>query len=316
MYFPYLYARRAERNALSELYPAMSGPQKTFPILEPFSRAEDLDKVLQAFKGASARIYLVVNPHNGFLQSPGEQALWGTRMTTHIADATLVIPTLKVTAASSIQDITSFLSTYSGRATAIAVFEANRSLSASAIAGAVGNHLVVVFVGPRLSVIDYESTLGANRVVALEQRFTVRRNADYPHESAYSRDPATYSAGGRLGFGDFTILDPKIPRIKSGGAAAGAVAVHITYQDPTSNDVKIQHFLSSSQIQGTPPDALKLLEALNAMNAQHLATPHRFLQSPGYKALEDYRARGYSTSLEKSKQSQINHHIFAISSAL
>ena len=316
MYFPYLYARRAERNALIDLYPSMSGPQKAFPILEPFSSAKDLDGVLDSYKNASAMFYLIINPHNGNLQSVAEQSLWASRMAAPIADPTLIIPTYKVTTATTPGDLSSFLSQYPGRDLALAVFDTNHSLGASAIAALLGNRPVLVFVGPRLAASDYEAALGVSRVIALEQRFTVRRNEDYPHESAYSLDPTTYSSGGRLGFGDFTILDPKIPRVSGGGAGAGAVAVHMTYQDTTSNDVRIQHFLSTNRIQGTPPDGIKLLEALNAMNAQHLATPNRFVQSPGYKALEDYRFRNYVTSLEKSKQNQINHHIFTISSLL
>jgi hypothetical protein len=151
-------------------------------------------------------------------------------------------------------------------------------------------------------------------VVALESRFAVETNANYPPESAFSLDPKSY---GTVGFGDFMLLDPKPPRYGAGGGGgAGAVALHMTYQDKATLELKVQHFLSDDRIAGAPPTAVKLLQAIAHMDAQQTATPGRFLLSPGFQSLHQYWFDSKETNLEKSKQFQLSHHLFTAAQAL
>ncbi|WP_175472085.1 MULTISPECIES: sce7725 family protein [unclassified Curtobacterium] len=312
MYFPYFYAKRAERNALIDVVTHLGSPQKVHPILEPYSPAEDLAKLLNAFSAAKQRLHLVVNPSRGLLQTAPSRAAWSAAMASPIAQPALITPTLHVLAGSTEADLIAFLAAFPKRDVALIVLDPG--LAPAIVAKHVVGKPVRVFTGPRVAVTDYQTALSPLPVVALTPRFPVMTNADYPGTSPFSLNPTSY---GTTGFGDFALLDPKLPRVGAGGGGgAGAVALHLTYQDATTNELHVQHFLSDDRVQGAPPVAIKLLQAIGHMDAQQTATPGRFLQSPGFQTLHKYRVDKKETSLEKSKQQQISHHLFTVASAL
>jgi hypothetical protein len=162
---------------------------------------------------------------------------------------------------------------------------------------------------------DYRTTLTGVPVVGLESRFTTVTNALYPAQSFFCLDPLSYNPDG---FGDFTILDAKPPRYPSGGGGgAGAVAVHMTFQDHATKKLRVQHFLSDDRDAGAPPIGIKLLQAIAHVDAyQAKTTPGRFLSSPGLKTLHQYRVDGHETNLGKSKHQQLSHHLFTVATAL
>jgi len=310
LYFPYLYARRAERNALIDVVHSLGSPQKVRPIVEPYSAASDLTGLMNTFAAAKKDMLLVVNPSRGRLVNAAEQAAWSTAMSAYVADPALVTPVFHLFARTTPADVTKFLTAFAGRELALVILEAG--LSAAHLAPLLVGQNIRVFVGPNVAVTDYQTALSGVHVVALAPRFTALRNADFPAESAFSLDPKSY---GTAGFGDFTILDPRPPRA-SGGAGAGAVAVHMTYQHSATNELRVQHFLSDDQVQGTPPDGVKLLQAVKHLDDQQAATPGRFLPSPGFMALHQYRVDGHITNLEQSKRQQISHHLHTVAHSL
>ncbi|WIB67572.1 sce7725 family protein [Curtobacterium sp. MCBD17_035] len=189
------------------------------------------------------------------------------------------------------------------------------ALTPTSLAAALGPAHVTVFVGPTLPVADFDAAFGLSRVVELAQRFTVLTNKDYPAATTFSSDPKGYLVGGRQGFGDFTILKPSTPQ--KGGGGAGAVAVHMTYQDPSTKELIVQHFLSTDTTVRTPKDGIKLLQALEKLHIQQtVTTPGRFLTTPGYLMLDDYRKRKHATTLAKSKHAQLSHHLSTVAAAL
>jgi hypothetical protein len=311
MYFPYLYGRRAERNALIDVVTALAPNQAVHPIIEPYSQASDLTKLLESFQSAGAKLHLVVNPTRGTLQTGAEQAAWKAAVAGFIAQPAVVTPVMHVFSSTTISDISSFLTAYSGREVALVVIQSG--LSPTTIARTLGTRSVRVFVGPLVPASDYVTAMPSQHVVPLVPRFPVLVNASYPSVSAFSLDPKSY---GPAGFGDFALIDPKPPRVGAGGSGAGAVAVHMTYQDSISRELKVQHFLSDDRTQNTLPDALKLLQSIQHMTDQQTATPARFLRSHGYTTLESYLLTKRQTSLEKSKQQQISHHLHTVAHSL
>ena len=311
MYFPYLYGRRAERNALIDVVPTIGQNQVVHPIVEPYSAAGDLTKLLDAYQAASAKLHLVVNPTRGSLQSPSEQAAWKVAVADYVVQPALVTPVMHILGSTTSAELTKFLVEFSGREVALVILQGG--LSPLAIATTLGTRAVRVFVGPQVAAPDYVAAMPSQHVVPLVPRFPINVNAAYPSESAFSLDPKSY---GPAGFGDFALIDPRPPRAGAGGAGAGAVAVHMTYQDLSTKELKVQHFLSDDQTQGSPPDAIKLLQSIGHMTAQQAATPGRFLVSTGYATLESYFLTGRRTSLEKSKQQQISHHLHTVAHCL
>ncbi|TFD00498.1 hypothetical protein E3T28_08190 [Cryobacterium sinapicolor] len=311
MYFPYLYGRRAERNALIDVATTIGTNQAVHPIVEPYSQAGDLIGLLDTYKTVGAKLHLVVNPTRGTLQTPAEQAAWTVEVAGYVAQPAVVTPVMHVSGFTTGPDLALFLATFHGRDVALVVLQGG--LSPITIAATLGVRPVRVFVGPLVAATDYVSAMPSQHVVPLVPRFPINVNANYPAESAFSLDPKSY---GPAGFGDFALIDPKPPRVGAGGAGAGAVAVHMTYQEPSTNELKVQHFLSDDRIQKSPPDAIKLLQSIQHMTNQQTATPGRFLLSPGYTTLESYLSTGKRTSLEKSKQQQISHHLHTVAHCL
>jgi hypothetical protein len=307
MYFPYLYGRRAERNALIDVVTVLSTNQAVHPIVEPYSPARDLTKLLESFQEAGAKLHLVVNPTRGTLQTPAEQVAWKTEIAGYIAQPAVVTPVMHVFGSTTRSELSSFLAEYPGRDVALVVLQSG--LSPIQVATTLGKRSVRVFIGPLVEAHDYVAAMPSRHVVPLVPRFPVRVNATYPAVSTFSLDPKSY---GPAGFGDFALIDPKPPRVGAGGSGAGAVAVHMTYQDLSTKELKVQHFLSDDRVQNTLPDALKLLQSIQHMTNQQAATPARFLRSHGYTTLESYLLTSKQTSLEKSKQQQLSHHLEAV----
>ncbi len=311
MYFPYLYGRRAERNALIDAAPSISVNQSVYPIVEPYSPASDLVALFEAYQVQGAKLFMIVNPSRGKLITPQQQTTWVSDASKYLAIPSLVTPAFHVFESTTVSDISNFLKQYSGRESALVILQ--RGLTPAAIAKVLGSRPVRIFTGPQIAEADYIAAMSAQYVVPLVPRFSVKVNADYPAQSSYSPDPKSFGPGG---FGDFAIIDATPPRVGTGGGAAGAVAVHMTFQDPASKELKVQHFLSDDQEQYTPPVSLKLLQSIQHMVDQQAATPNRFFKSPGYTNLEMYLTLSKKTSLEKSKQQQINHHLYTIAQCL
>lgn len=311
MYFPYLYGRRAERNALIDVVNDLGPMQKVHPIVEPYSQASDLTALLDTYQTAGVKLHLVVNPTRGTLTTPQEQGAWTAAVAGYVAQPSLITPVLHVVGATVASDVTTFLAAYPKRDVAVVVLQGG--LSPLAMSKAIGTRHVRVFVGPQVAAADYLAAMPSQHVVPLDPRFPINVNAAYPPESAFSLDPKSY---GPAGFGDFALIDPTPPRVSGGGAGAGAVAVHMTYQNPSTLELKVQHFLSDDRTQGSLPDALKLLQAIKHMTDQQVATPGRFIRTVGYRTLENYLANSKRTSLEKSKQQQISHHLATVAASL
>ena len=311
LYFPYLYGRRAERNALIDVVNDLGPLQKVHPIIEPYSAADDLTKLLDTYRSAGTKLHMVINPTRGALQTGSERAAWTAAVAGYVAQPALITPVLHVFGYTSGTDIASFLAAYPSRDVALVVLQGG--LSPMSVAAAVGSRKVRVFVGPQAAVADYATVMPTSEIIPLVVRFPVMVNASYPTETAFSLDPKSY---GSAGFSDFSLIDPKPPRLGGGGAGAGAVTLHMTYQDATTKELKIQHFLSTDQVQGTPPNSLKLFQAIEKMRRQQASTPGRFLPTVGYRTLEGYFTSGHRTNLEKSKQQQISHHLATVANTL
>lgn len=313
LYFPYFYTKQSERNALIDVASHLGSPQKVYPILEPYTPPKDLTKLLDAFGATGVRAHLVVNPTRGAFQTSAAQTSWTTAMSTYVSRPKLIIPTLHVFAATTASEVTAFLGAHPNRDVSFVVLATG--LPPKSFATAIGSRTPRVFLGPGLNVADYRAALTGIPVVALESRFTTVTNALYPAESPFCLDPKSY---GPHGFADFTILDPKPPRYPSrGGNGAGAVALHMTFQDPVSSDLRVRHFLSDDRIAGAPPVGVKLLQAIAHLDAEQAKTAAgRFLTSPGFDALHQYRVDGHETNLGKSKHQQLSHHLFTVAKAL
>jgi len=309
MYFPYLYSRQAELNAIADVADHVGSPQIVFPIIEPVEPAAKLISALSALKAKNAAAYVVVNPHQGKLASTGAVTTWLSDFSATLSDPSLVRPIFKEGAGTTLKDLYNFVATYRSRK--VGVILSTNKMNATDLAKTLNGVDCVVFFLPTASAANYISTLGANRTVDVSDNFRSEdRNKDYSGEEWLTNNHETWKTSGRGGFADFTMLPGAY---KDGGGPVGAIAVHLSFSN--GSDLWIQHFISRTQEQ-TDPQATKFHEVLDDLHNQRVATPARFEESPGLKSYEAQRTSGNYTNLSGNKRQQISHHIYTVGKIL
>jgi hypothetical protein len=303
MYFPYLYGRTAELLATAESAHDFGSPQQIFPVIEPVRKADALRRSLDAVEKAGKAVYVIVNSTRGDLQTPAAQTLWQTEMSAYLAKALVARPTFRQDDSTPLTALQAFVTKYAGRA--IGVVLTSNAIAPVDVAAALTGANAVVFLMTSVNRSAYSTAIGSALTIDVEDNFqTEARNADYTGTKGQGTNHLTWT--GRAGFSDFTVL-PAV--YKDGGGPTGAVAVHLTYEEPL--ELRVQHFVSTITSSGGAPSP-KFAQALSQLAAQIAATPRRFRKSP---ALDDYleQARvGKYTSPERNKRLQIMHHLFTV----
>ncbi|KJL29550.1 sce7725 family protein [Microbacterium oxydans] len=309
MYFPYLYSRQAELNAVSDVSSNFGSPQRIFPLIEPVEPAAKLISTLTDLKSKAKAAYVIVNPHQGKLSKSAVATAWQSDFAAMLADSAVVYPTFKETAATTLKDIASFVAAYPGRK--IGIVLATSKLAPGDLAKALSGSDYTVFFLATASSANYLAALGPARTVDVSDNFrSEARNKDYSGEEWLGNNHTSWSAAGRRGFSDFTMLPGTY---KDGGGPVGAIAIHLTYA--LGSDLWIQHFISTTDEQ-TDPQATKFKEVLGDIQRQRAVTPSRFELSPGLSSYETQRASGNYTNLSGNKRQQVSHHIHTVAKHL
>lgn len=308
MYFPYLFGKAAELLALRGLSGTFGSPQRIWPIVEPVKyTTSTLVLTLKELAKNSYGIYLVVNPSKDQFKPPvsAEQRKWHAALTPYIADPAIVRPTFLQTAATPLAELTAFIA--ANRARPIGVVLTTGDIAPPDVASALSGTSHVVFLHRDVARIPYETALGTPNTVDIEDNFTVQaRNADYLGTDHQGVNHISWTADGKAGFSDYTVLPGTY---KDGGGPMGALALHLTYEK--TDKLRVQHFVSATTTQGGSL-APKFDEALKDLLTQLMTTPTRFRLSPGLAKYLSQQATGVYTSPEGNKRQQIAHHIFTV----
>lgn len=310
MYFPYLYARQAELLALRDV---ASLAHRITPVLEPaVIKTSDIAKALEAWGAAkSGAIYVVENPSAGaFAGSSRIAATWRAALTTQLAEP-WVRPTFLVGSTTSASDVVSFIASHPGRSTGI-VLRSN-SVSPPALLAALGPD-TTVFAHRTSNPHSYIRALTPARAIEIADSFIpAARNADYGPEEWFSSGNVDFKVQGAFGFSDFTVLSSAL-RV-SGGGPIGAMAVHLSYIDPTDNSIWIEHFISD-ETRTTHGDLhSKFMESLEKLEARIRLSPSRFIATGGLSSYRSQYATGKTTGLPSNKRQEIAHHLETVATA-
>lgn len=308
MYFPYLYSRQAELNAISDVSSSFGSPQRIAPLIEPVEPAAKLIATISDLKSKALAAYVIVNPHQGKLSNSTAQATWQRDFAPTLADPA-VYPTFKETAQTTLKDIAHFVTTYTGRK--IGIVLTTSKFTPGDLSAALSSSDYTVFFMATASSANYLAALGVNRTVDVSDNFrSEARNKDYSGEEWLGNNHMSWIKAGRRGFSDFTMLPGPY---KDGGGPVGAIAIHLTFQ--LGPDLWIQHFVSTTDEQ-TDPQATKFKEVLGDILRQRTATPSRFALSPGLNSYETQRTSGNYTNLSGNKRQQVSHHLYTIAKYL
>ena len=303
MYYPYFRGKQYELITVRETAPILASAG-FIPIIEPVKESlGGLARTLHAICDADGQAVVIVNPHHGV------HAEDGTSISVMLAEA--FSERRGISAGVLLQRDMSV-----GDAVACCRQHEEHGLTlihagftdAKALADALGSHALRmrhVFFEPDCGKLYRKHFAGADRVL-VRDGFKRKRNRDYEPVEAFSDLHVTYPDEGMSGFGDFLIVGDDYS--ESGGPAY-AVAIHLTFIDPTKDDAMfIYHFVSDRRDTPTDP-AGKFGEALELM-IQKLAEPNNFIfESSAVEEFRDLYRRGHFPGLGYVKKLSMRHHI-------
>jgi hypothetical protein len=303
MYHPYFRGKQYELITVRETAPVLAA-SGFVPIIEPVKETlNGLQRTLKAVCDAGGRAIVIVNPHHGVHADDGQNISEllhsGFLDQPDIAAGVLLKKTMTVhEAIKSCQD---------HKDHDMALIHAGFT-DAKGLADGLGAHMNDmrhVFFEPYCGKLYRKHFSGAQRIL-LRDGFQRRRNRDHPPVELFSDLHVTYQEEGMDGFGDFLIVGDDYS--ESGGPAY-AVAIHLTFIDPTKDDAMfIYHFVSESQDTPTDP-AGKFGEALSLMMTRLARPNHHILETSAVAEFRDLYKRGHFPGLGYVKKLSMKHHI-------
>ena len=156
----------------------------------------------------------------------------------------------------------------------------------------------------------YRKHFNGHKRILLRDGFKRQRNADYPTLEEFSDLHVTYKELGMDGFGDFLTVGNAYS--ESGGPAY-AVALHITFIDPSKDDVMyIYHFVSDTRDTPTDP-AGKFSQALGKLIKKLNSNSSHIIETEAIKEFRLLHENGHFPGLGYIKKLSMKHHIETIS---
>lgn len=303
MYHPYFRGKQFELITIRETAALMAGAKFT-PIIEPVKESlSGLQRALKAVCDAAGNAIVIVNPRHG------DHAEDGVNISALLKDEFLAKDEIAVgvllSPTTTLADAVECCKQHADHN--MAVIHAGFN-DAKGLADALGDEAKTmrhVFFDS-CSILYRKHFAGAHRIL-LRDGFRRRlRNRDYPPVEPFSDLHVTYAEQGMDGFGDFLTVGDEYS--ESGGPAY-AVAIHLTFIDPTKDDeMYIYHFVSKSQDDPTDPGG-KFAEALSALMKKLGQPNNHIFESSAVAEFRDLHTRGHFPGLGHIKKLSMKHHI-------
>jgi hypothetical protein len=303
MYHPYFRGKQFELITVRETAPVLAAAKFT-PIIEPVKEAlSGLQRALKAVCDAKGKAIVIVNPHHGVHADDGVNI--SAMLKAEFLPKKEIAAGVFLSETMTVSEAVECCKQHADHD--MAVIHAGFS-DAKGLAEALGDQAKKMrhIFFDKCSLLYRKHFAGAHRVLLRDGFVKRKRNRDHPPVEPFSDLHVTYKEQGMDGFGDFLIVGDDFS--ESGGPAY-AVAIHLTFIDPTKDDeMYIYHFVSDSQDDPTDP-AGKFGEALSAL-IKKLAEPNNHIfESSAVKEFRDLHARGHFPGLGYIKKLAMKHHI-------
>lgn len=302
MYHPYFRGKQFELITVREAAPMLAASKFT-PIIEPVKESlSGLRRALKALCDADGSAIVVVNPHHGVHAEDGLTI--STMLREEFLTKEKIAAGILLTESMTVKEVMDCYKQHADHSVALVHAGFSEAKSLSEALGDKTKQVRHIFF-EECGLLYRKHFAGSYRVL-LRDGFERRRNRDHPPVEPFSDLHVTFAEQGMNGFGDFLIVGDEYS--ESGGPAY-AVAVHLTFIDPTKDDAMfIYHFVSDSQDDPTDP-AGKFAEALNAMMKKLSEPNHHIFESSSVKEFRDLHARGHFPGLGYIKKLSMKHHI-------
>lgn len=302
-YYPYLRGKQYELICVRENARLIAEAGFT-PILEPVrTDIASFKRCLDSVADAGARVLVVENPGCGSMEGGVSDAFCQIVREAQLAGTNVNW----LHRYSTGSDVSNFLEREQGGAILHDSPASAAHLKAAEVAlgWQAQRH---IFVEHRDSGLIYRRQFaGLNRIL-LQDGFRKKKNSAYLDEPVehYSDLYLTYQDFGMSGFGDFLTVGDDYS--ESGGPAY-AVAIHITFVDPSRyGSLFLHHFVSDSN--ETPADpAGKFSEALEKLASEARRTGTKIAQTAAVNEFLALHDRGHYPGLGYVKKLSMQHHL-------
>nr|WP_199044331.1 sce7725 family protein [Dyella sp. ASV24] len=303
MYHPYFRGKQFELLTIRETA-ALLAASNFVPIIEPVREAlTGLGRALKSICEANGSAIVIVNPDFGDHAQDGADIsafLKAGAFDSHnVAAGILLKKEMSVEGALAYHD---------EHANHAPVFVHAGFLDAKALAEKLGEKLGEskhVFLEEHCGKPYRKHFKGATRIL-VRDGFKRQRNADYPDVEQFSDLHVTYEEEGMNGFGDFLIVGNDYTE---GGGPAYAVAIHLTYIDPSRDDVMYTyHFVSETRDTPTDP-AGKFSQALSSLVKKLDTGESNVYETEAVAEFRDLHAKEHFPGLGYVKKLSMKHHI-------
>lgn len=303
LYHPYFRGKQYELITIRETAALMANAGFS-PIIEPVKEAlSGLQRALNSICDANGSAIVIVNPRHGDHAEDGDgiSNLLSENFTKN-KNITAGILLLEGTSVDEAIDL------HTKHIDHNPVFIHAGFSEAKALAEALGEELHKTknfFIETNCGKLYRKHFQGSIRVL-LRDGFRKRKNSEYPPAEEFSDLHITYPDEGCEGFGDFLIVGSEYTE---GGGPAYAVAIHLTFIDPSKDDAMfIYHFVSITKDTPTDP-AGKFSQALKALIEKLDSGESKLFESTAIAELRELHAKGHFPGLGYVKKLSMKHHI-------
>lgn len=303
MYYPYFRGKQFELIAIRETAELMAN-SNFVPIIEPVRASlGSLEKALDALCDAGGQAIIVTNPQHGDLKDDGQSITQFLNEKYRDNDAIRSGYLLR----SNTTQSTAIARLVDSDDAAPAIIHSGFT-EAKALALALSDEIedtLNIFIEDHAKLLYRRHFNGSTRVL-VRDGFNRQKNADYPEIEQFSDLHATYADMNMDGYGDFLTVGDSF---SEGGGPAYAVAIHLTFIDPTKEDeMFVYHFVSDSNDTPTDP-AGKFGQALEKLMLRFNSGASNLVETSSVKEFQKLHERGHFPGLGYVKKLSIKHHI-------
>lgn len=141
--------------------------------------------------------------------------------------------------------------------------------------------------------------------ILLGSGFPPRSNAEHPPDEQFISGPGRLDLRNASGWADYSIAGEKYQET---GARPHAVAIHITYWDPSDGGLRVRHYLSD-RAEGPEDAEGKFGEALEKLVSDLDAGTHPILETSAIGEFRALHAREHCPGLPTVKFLSMQHHL-------
>ncbi len=303
MYHPYFRGKQYELITIREMATLLA--QHDFvPLIEPVRESlGGLKKALDAVCEAGGKAVVIVNPYHGDHREDGTNII--SLLREEFSTSENISGGILLRSDMTVDEVVERYHEYADHDPVLihAGFTSPKILANSL--QAIMPNITNVFVDDHAKLL-YRKHFDRSKRILVRDGFKRQRNADYPELEEFSDLHVTYGDLGMDGFGDFLMIGDVYS--ESGGPAY-AVAIHLTFIDPTKDDVMyVYHFVSDTKDTPTDP-AGKFAQALAKLIKKLDGGDSHILETDAIKELRDLHQKRHFPGLGYIKKLSMKHHI-------